>query len=446
MDKYLLQILKETNTIIIPGLGALTITNKTTGEIMFMPYLKHDDGKLSAHISEQEGMDENEAKNLISKYVREIQTKLDQGHSYDMYQFGSFIKNDAGDIDFKKWSGEKATSEEKETPVKAEKEPKPAPEVKKEEIADDQPLIIEDKPTKVAEPKAVEGAETPVKKTTKSSEAPAKEKKEKEKKTKAPKDKSVSDSNKRVSSKVSAVQHASSDISKKKSKTEKKTPIVPISEVPKKEKTILEKEELSANSKKLNKLKEAKKETKKKKKRGLAFYMLMSLIVIIGAGSVYVAMNYEDVKQNIPFLADKKEVKADKSDFDEMKETIHGDEDEQHVTDEGNNEDVKDQEMINEQVTDEVQDEPIQEDTQSDPIIDVPDDLPFHIIIGAFSSEANAKRLAEKMRAEGYPAIAGPGRDLTLVSIKSFATRAEANAGLAELKGVAPEGWVYEWK
>ena len=42
MDKYLLLLLKEVNTIIIPDLGALTITNHSTGEIMFMPFLKYD--------------------------------------------------------------------------------------------------------------------------------------------------------------------------------------------------------------------------------------------------------------------------------------------------------------------------------------------------------------------------------------------------------------------
>lgn len=92
MNKYLLAILKEINTIIIPGLGALTITNADTGEIMFMPYLKHDDGKLAAHIAEKEGWEENDAKNVISKYVREILSELDQGKSFDMFQFGSFFK------------------------------------------------------------------------------------------------------------------------------------------------------------------------------------------------------------------------------------------------------------------------------------------------------------------------------------------------------------------
>ena len=75
MDKYLLQILLQTKTIIIPGLGALTITNEDTGEIMFMSYLKYDDGELVKHIVEKDGYTENDAKNLIAKYVSEIKSE-----------------------------------------------------------------------------------------------------------------------------------------------------------------------------------------------------------------------------------------------------------------------------------------------------------------------------------------------------------------------------------
>ena len=51
MNNYLLQLLKEIKTIIIPGLGALTLTNEATGEMMFMPYLKYDDGTPAANVA-----------------------------------------------------------------------------------------------------------------------------------------------------------------------------------------------------------------------------------------------------------------------------------------------------------------------------------------------------------------------------------------------------------
>jgi len=111
MDKYLLEILKEVNTIIIPGLGALTITNVKTGEIMFMPYLKHDDGNLAKFIAEKEGIELNDAKNIIAKYVREIEGKLNVGETYDMFRFGSFFKNDSGDVEFQSWHTQSAGAE-----------------------------------------------------------------------------------------------------------------------------------------------------------------------------------------------------------------------------------------------------------------------------------------------------------------------------------------------
>ena len=137
MDKYLLEILKDVNTIIIPGLGALTITNSDTGEIMFMGFLKHDDGQLSKYIAEKEGWDENEAKNLVAKYVREITLKLDQGESYDMYEFGSFIKNEDGEIEFRNWGqGNSSTTDESKTDEIERKPEVPESDIK-EEIEDE---------------------------------------------------------------------------------------------------------------------------------------------------------------------------------------------------------------------------------------------------------------------------------------------------------------------
>ncbi len=57
MHNFLQDILKEENTIIIPKLGALTVTSAKTGDIYFMPFLKHDDGHLVKYVSKHEGID-----------------------------------------------------------------------------------------------------------------------------------------------------------------------------------------------------------------------------------------------------------------------------------------------------------------------------------------------------------------------------------------------------
>ncbi|MBP5983912.1 MAG: SPOR domain-containing protein [Fluviicola sp.] len=113
MNNYLLLLLKELKTIIIPGLGALTITNEATNELLFMPFLKYDDGTLSKYIADKEGMSENDAKNLVSKFVREVLAELDKGEPYDMYQFGSFLKEN-NEIVFKQWEFQSEEQNESE--------------------------------------------------------------------------------------------------------------------------------------------------------------------------------------------------------------------------------------------------------------------------------------------------------------------------------------------
>jgi len=85
---------------------------------------------------------------------------------------------------------------------------------------------------------------------------------------------------------------------------------------------------------------------------------------------------------------------------------------------------------------------------QSEPIehlVSTEENFSFHIIAGAFSSESNANRLGDKLRNEGYTITIGEGRGMTLVSIQSFQTRAEAKAGLIELKTVVPNAWIHKW-
>ena len=101
MEKHIKQILLEVNTIIIPGLGAITVTNHNTGEVMFMPYLKYDDGKLASFIAEKEEITLDEAKALISKDVAAILTKIETGNSVNLNGVGSFKNDSSGDIEFK---------------------------------------------------------------------------------------------------------------------------------------------------------------------------------------------------------------------------------------------------------------------------------------------------------------------------------------------------------
>lgn len=100
MDKYLIEFLKLNSTLILPGLGALTVTDEASGELMFMPYLKHDDGRLAKFISTSEGIDEQRAQIMVAQYVRDIENRLNSEGNYTIYQFGAFSKQADGDISF----------------------------------------------------------------------------------------------------------------------------------------------------------------------------------------------------------------------------------------------------------------------------------------------------------------------------------------------------------
>ncbi len=103
MQNYLQQILNESNTIIIPGFGALTITSTKTGDIYFMPFLKHDDGLLAKHIANVETIELDDAKNTITNFVNTVNSSLDNGENFEMTEFGRFKINSEGEIEFQRW-------------------------------------------------------------------------------------------------------------------------------------------------------------------------------------------------------------------------------------------------------------------------------------------------------------------------------------------------------
>jgi len=399
MDKYLLELLKTVNTIIIPGLGALTIVNHDTGEIMFMSYLKHDDGKLSSYIAENEGWDETEAKNLIAKYVRGVITNIDQGESYDMFQFGSFFKDEDGEIDFKNWDKNTSKTEEIAEPViETEPEVIETPNVSIPESEKIEPTIIEEKI-------AIEPKEEKIK-----LEVPS----------------------------VEAIKTA--------------MPTPPVDTTPEntyvestKQKNILEQEEMNKTQEKLNKLKEKKAEKPQKKRKGAGFYILLALLCIICTGGIYVGMNFQEIKQHIPFLAENKDKteKKEKSAIDEMKE-IMGETEQTEDVEAETPETTVESEIIPEEVDVETEikeiSKPINRTSTSND-----SHLPFHIIVGAFSSSSNANKLGEKLRAQGYNPKVGLARGMNLVSVKSYATKQEAQNAISTLSEVAPKGWVFEW-
>lgn len=401
MNNYLLQLLKEVKTLIIPGLGALTITNDSTGEILFMPYLKYDDGTLAKHISEKEKLDENDAKNMISKFVREVIAELDKGGSYDMYQFGSFIKVD-GEVAFKNWTAGSATS----TPPKTEEKPiekTVEKEVVKEEKIETPPVTE----TVVHEPTATSNeirVETPVEPV-----------KIEEKQASTPPIASTTKKHTKANEEVKKVEKV------KPAKAEK----------PKKE---------------------------KKKRSDFAYVMWGVLAVIIGFG-IYVAVNFNNLKKDFPILAElageNDNLAKGTDDFKTISDSLEVDSHdtiqsepivEDELATEETNQEVQVEEPKKETVVKSVKKEPAIETTSTPPsIFDA--SLPYHIIAGSFGSEANANKLADKLRSDGFAeTTVSMNSGMYRVSIKGFSSIAAANSELQTIRSKVANAWVMKMK
>ncbi len=460
MNKYLLEILKDNNTIIIPGLGALTITNKETREMMFMPYLKHDDGKLAGFIAEKDGVDETDAKNIVAKYIREIKAELDKGESFSMFQLGTFSKKDDGEIHFDNWTNT-SVEEEPSTPVAAPlmeeaaapEEPviEEAPEMVTETVSEPADAKHQDKGTEsdftehvkpAPEPAAVEPEPIIEPEPTIDPQPVVPKEPAPIEETKLETPEPISEIDDFIPEKTTLEHSALLD------------DIAPTSAValdPEIESGIEDNEEENGEAE----------EEEEKKKAGVGFWVTLIVVALgIIAGGAYVGRNYNELKQHIPFLADKDEDDKKKSLKDEISNVIKED---KYSKPEDGSENIEESSNGEEGFSEEGQSEEIDEgsnetmeaetpepETQT-PEVKTPEPVnissssggPFKVIAGAFSSVDNANRLAAEYKAKGMNSEVFLKGTLHAVSIQSYPTSEAANADLSKLKTMAPGAWIY---
>lgn len=418
MDKYLIEILKEVNTIIIPDFGALTIVDQATGEVMFMSFMKFDDGKLVQHIAEKENWEVNEAKNLVAKYVREINSKLDKGETYDMYQFGSFTKNVEGEVEF--------------IPTQSEKS-----EIKEE----------------VAKPAAIETPSVEVPKTEKPVVEPVKEL---EKELEKPIEKTIVPETK--VEETFQVEKSTPIIEEIKEVAPKHEPIIENVEevIPKSKvatpKTLSVEEQLKddldvppINEKKEIKKKpilEKAKQDRIKKKRGVGFYILLGLIAILLGGGTFFGLNYNKFKNYIPFLADHKAVEktVEIEQPSELNPEENNDLNTETESEPETTEEIKEPIIETEEV--------VQPTIPSKPIITsnltIDKTKSVQVIAGSFTEASNAQKMVEKLKTSGMNAeVVAVIDGLNIVSIGSFSSTAEMKANIDKIRSTGLKYWVY---
>jgi nucleoid DNA-binding protein len=437
MDKYFLEILKSVNTIIIPGLGALTITNVSTGEIMFMSYLNYDDGKLVEFISKKEDISENEARNLIAKYVRDIEAKLNSGESYDIFQFGSFSKNASRETEFTQWDTEKSIIQNVSSPVEPKAELKD-PETEQKE-SETPPTDINQTILKKA-----------VKKTSKRTKSI-----EKDKEPEITEEKIIRDGvtpaiqeinnnndeliNEQIDERI--IENIDSTITT--DLVENELPSTSYTEEDQwKDDLDIPPITIKTEQQKKPILEKVKRDKKKKRP---TFYALLVLGVLFIGGTLTFIMFYNSLEKFIPFMA-KEET--------ETKNIKHSSETDSTNIKTKNTEEVIDQKQ---QLKETLKVNSIkiptvlEEEIQTANFIQtstgkVDRNKPFHIIGGAFSDKVNADRYFYRLIKEGNPAIIiGRFDRLFIVSITSYESQEAANSALPNLRSISQKAWIFRW-
>ncbi len=95
IDRIIAEYMGANRRLVIPNLGAFI--RKDPGNIVFIPFLKKDDGVLQGLISESLALSAQEAEGMISEYVSGISARLSPPSGYVIEGLGR-LKNDVNGI------------------------------------------------------------------------------------------------------------------------------------------------------------------------------------------------------------------------------------------------------------------------------------------------------------------------------------------------------------
>jgi hypothetical protein len=457
MEKYLQKLLKEVNTVIIPGLGALTVTNHSTGEIMFMPYLKYDDGKLSSYIADQTNSSIEEAKNFIGSKVEEINNNLENDGISKLLGVGVFSMSSSGDIEFKSTdisdlSIEESTLKEEEIITENTILEAPILDVLSENEVYTDPLNIveEDFDKKVVENEGVE--ENNAISTDSDEEIIDFEEPEY---TEPTEEESID-----LEEENTFYRNQDTDEKNKETLVESEE-ISNADDIKEQlaEDVVLENDEFTSEIEGFQSDLELVDQTNKKK-RGIKFWVFISLLLVVLGGGAYVGINFEKFKHLIPFISKKDPIEEkkiiEKLESDDTKpsteniskseEMIHSTE----VTDEntavGNEEEPIVSESVEQQKLANSSKKSVNKTTEK-----ITTEAPVNdgshksfIILGTFSEQVNANNLLDKIVSQGIKSASILEREGKFsVCYGSFPTKEEAISKLAEAKSAFKSAWIF---
>jgi cell division septation protein DedD len=100
MEKYLIELLETNNRVIVPDLGAFIIRQQEPRELVFNDLLAFNDGMLTAHIKQVEGISMSKAQVKIEEFVDQVKQVLTRGDIYYLEHLGYLKMDDSSKIEF----------------------------------------------------------------------------------------------------------------------------------------------------------------------------------------------------------------------------------------------------------------------------------------------------------------------------------------------------------
>ncbi len=474
MEKLLIRLIEEHDSIIIPDFGTLL---KSGDKIIFNSFLKFNDGKLQKALSEDKGISLDEAKEEIQKLANHLASQAESGETAVIEGLGSFYKDSAGSIVFTGFSDGQAAPEKPKDEIKKEEKPEPVKEEKKEapkkeeeavsnadkeldEALDNSndevekevppaPVIEAKKEKEVSKKEDKEEVKPEAKKT----EKPAKEKKEKKEKKKKPTANKETTKKEKKETPKPPVEEAKLPEDKINEKAPKVSEEVKEEEIEapffdkndRLEEKVLDKPEtaVKADGPKKEVVSKAEAmahvapevdghelppvEPQPKKKKKKRFIWLVLLLLLIGGG-VFAGLKWDMVSEWIG-LKDKTEKKAEDKEKEpenkeskieeELSDPIQDDAHEEVLVEESDSSEIVVDDEIVEDEVEPVVEEVIEEPTPDpEPVVVEPtvtqnagsSSGSHHVIAGAFTSKGNADALVTKLQGQGFSSARLLGR------------------------------------
>lgn len=98
MNQAIQELLTTSGRAIIPGIGCLSVNNEE--KIVFNSFLTFDDGKITAWLKANEGLDEHQASKKILDWSNELKSTVLQGGEFSLGSIGRFIRQGKDEIEF----------------------------------------------------------------------------------------------------------------------------------------------------------------------------------------------------------------------------------------------------------------------------------------------------------------------------------------------------------